>query len=611
MALETLALIILTALDPQRMHALALGCFLVFLLLTLLPFFGNDSRQNATKTLGRRLRFLPKALVLLLASSATILFALHLPSLAPTAGGAILVLPTIFPVITLALGVALIFLEIHSALSDDASSRLLPQKVAQMGQLRFLAITHLAIAFLLFIEAYLGQVIHLWLVLALSIIAIALLLEVVVRLLSRLYLPRSHWHQLPPPGALTIMKFWGRPYSLAFPAPHEQSNDFSIRLPEMWMWPTVRRALLPLIITVAGILWLSTSVHEVPSGHRGLHHHLGSVRESALEPGLHFSLPFPFGKVDAVATATIREVVLGFESDPGDAILWEKAHYLNEEHSLIGGGDDFLAISVPIAYRIADPLAHFRQTTETDSLVKGLARRALLQETLKLSAFEIMTTRREELRAAIHQRLQEQLDARQSGISILLVSLRDIHPPVQVAGSYQEVLAAMEDKQSHIYSAEALVQESLPRARAEAYTQRVNAESDKDTRILRANGEAERFRLVASIFRKNPEAFRLRERSQAVDETLAGAKKLVMGSSFQSDLPAYVDLRQVLNPAFIDNALPEDQSLIPSLDGSQTLFDQEINGYLLRGRGSAPAADFLPNDQDDLLENSSPEPNSP
>ncbi len=104
--------------------------------------------------------------------------------------------------------------------------------------------------------------------------------------------------------------------------------------------------------------------------------------------------------------------------------------------------------------------------------------------------------------------------------------------------------------------------------------------------------------MLASAFNKNPEAARIRESFQAIDETLSGAKKLVMDTRFQNDLPAYVDLRKVLNPAFIDASLPEKQTLVPDIAGFRTAFDVEIEGFLKRGQGELPAVNMNQPDPD-------------
>jgi len=508
------------------------------------------------------------------------------------------VVHALVPVSLLLAGGVLAFLEIYRGIGSHPEMEVTPRLAARLGHWRLLAVLHLLAAAVLFAEAYLKTPYHHFLAIVLAAITLFSIAETLLRAIARLYVPRRLWHRSAPLGSFWFAKFWGSPYNAAFPKSAEFEDAFALKLPEMWMWPTVRSAVLPMLLCVGGMAWLASGLHEIPSGEKGILRTLGAMSEKPLAPGLHLTLPLPFASVERVSTERIETLTLGFASDPGEPILWEKSHYIGEEHVLVGGGDDFLAISVPILYRIADPVAHAKHMLGSREWIASLARRSLLREAVRLSSFEIMTTRREELRALLKNDLQSALDERQSGIEIIEVYLRDIHPPVEAAAAFQEVMAAMEDKEAQIHTAEAQANETLPRARATAYQTSLEAAEKSASRVLRARGQTGRFSLLAAAYHAQPEIYRLRESFRAIDETLAGSKKLVMDTRFQNDLPAYVDLRKVLNPDFIDGSLPEPQTLVPDLKGFRSSFDMEVEGFLQRGKGEMPAVDMNPVDPD-------------
>ncbi|MBC8009382.1 MAG: protease modulator HflK [Burkholderiales bacterium] len=382
------------------------------------------------------------------------------------------------------------------------------------------------------------------------------------------------------------------------------SDAPTLALADLWFLPTLRRLILPLLGGTAALLWLASSFHEIPHGHLGLETRLGRAASAPLEPGLHATWPAPFAAVEIVATERLRSVVLGAETDSGKPILWERDHYVGEEARLVGGGEELLTIAVPIFYRIQDPLAYARHTRDPDRLVRDLADQILQAETTRLPAFAIMTGEREPLAAALRARLQAELDRRQSGLAIVLVCLRDIHPPVAVGPAFQDVVSALEDRETYRHEGERLRADALPRARAEADKLRIQADSLLATRTTQATGQAARFTAQLSAYQANPEVFRLRQSYARYDEGMRHAKKLVLAEAFRGRLPATLDVRRTLNPDFAPPLVPVTPELIPSpyADPRLDAFDIAVEGYLSAGRGAIPAIDLAPPNPDHLLD---------
>ena len=154
---------------------------------------------------------------------------------------------------------------------------------------------------------------------------------------------------LPHYGAFFFYHYLGPDFRALFPP--TAINQESLKLAEMWMWPSVRRSLPALAITGLLPTWLGTAVHEIDSPQLGVRQTLGSWEKRDLTPGLHFSAPFPLGEIRKVESKRIHQIVLGFKTDPGQPILWERTHYEDDEISLAGGGDDYLSIPIPVSYR--------------------------------------------------------------------------------------------------------------------------------------------------------------------------------------------------------------------------------------------------------------------
>ncbi|MGL4401145.1 MAG: SPFH domain-containing protein [Luteolibacter sp.] len=501
--------------------------------------------------------------------------------------------PVTYAVASLILGIACAFLGILSNLKSTQDSP------ARKSLVQLAVFLHFPIAGLYiadpFTEFSTRQIVA-WLLAGVFALVAA---DTLSKFVARLYTPKRHWDTLPAYGAFFFYRYLGPKFRTLFPP--AAANQESLKLAEMWMWPSVRKSLPALIFTGLLLTWLGTAVHEVDSRQLGVRQTLGSWEKRDLTPGLHLSAPFPFGQIQKVESARVHQIVLGFKTDPGQPILWERAHYEDEEISLVGGGDDYLAISIPIFYRIARPSDFLRASADAESLLHSLAVRIVQRLTASLPASEIMTTAREPLRAEIRSLLQQDLDAVGSGLLIEAVHLRDIHPPVDVAPFFQDVVAAIEDKETSIHIGEDYRNDNLARFTGNAKATLTIAESTRDNRLLAAQAESGRFLIRARARQLDPGLYDLREGFAVFDATLGGAKKAIFDDRIKGAMPMHLDLRKVLNPDLITTAPPVPQTLIPRPGRSREAFDLEIEGYLREDRGEVPAADFTPVDPDNLL----------
>lgn len=430
------------------------------------------------------------------------------------------------------------------------------------------------------------------------------LLETALRAAARAYQPARYARLLPPPGGSWLLfPFLPAPLRAAWKNP-VASDAPTLALADLWFIPTLRRLLLPLLGCAGALLWLASTVHEVPHGSLGLETRLGRAAPAPLEPGLHITWPAPFAAVEVLPAERLQSVVLGATADTGKPILWERDHYVDEEARLVGGGEELLTISVPIYFHIRDPLAYARRTGDAARLVRDLADQILQTETTRLPAFAIMTAERERLAETLHARLQTELDRRETGLAIAFVALRDIHPPVAVGPAFQDVVSALEDRETYRHEGERLRAEALPRVESAAAKLLAEAETVLLARTAQAQGQAARFDSQLAAYLANPEVFRLRHAYARYDEGLREAKKLVLAESFRGRLPATLDVRRTLNPDFAPPLTPVSPALIPTPDADPRLdaFDRAIDGYLNAGRGAIPAVDITPANADHLLD---------
>ncbi len=504
-------------------------------------------------------------------------------------------------VVALVAGVVLAFFGIMESLAKVAPTSLdaLMVRMTVMG--------HLAVAGVFFMGARVPVAMGLVLAGLTAGVGLLMAADTLMKIIVRLYTPKRHWSQLPALGAFFFLRWAGAEGKACFPQVANEPDEFSLKLPEMWMWPALRAQLPNLLIAIVAVLWLTTSVHEIPVGCSGVRHAVGKWQESPLAPGFHVCWPWPLGGVQQVDTGKVHEIVLGFRADPGQPILWERAHYEDEQMSLVGGGDDFLSISVPILYRIVDPIAYLRGAADPARLVADAGNRILLDLTLRRAAAEIMTAGREEIRQEFRQRLQEELDRGHSGIGVEQVCLRDVHPPVAVAPTFQEVLSAMEDREAMIHEAESYARDITARSRGDSRQVVVAAEAAARNRSTRVQGEVARFEMRREAWSQAPTLFQWREGYRLFDEALEMTKKVICDDHLRSTLPLQLDLRKVLNPDLVERTPAVQESLIPQPAKSRDAFDLDIEGFLKMDRGELPAVKVGEDDPDQLLKTNVPQ----
>ena len=146
-------------------------------------------------------------------------------------------------------------------------------------------------------------------------------------------------------------------------------------------------------------------------------------------------------------------------------------------------------------------------------------------------------------------RLQEALDGLECGVEIVSVNFKDIHPPIQVADSFERVIAGYQEKQRIINEALGYANKIEPEGRAAACKQGEEAEGYIVDRRKRAEGEAARFALsvpgsarekrvaMARIYLKTMEHI-LRDKKKIVVDPKAGEPDLWM--DFEDLFPANV-----------------------------------------------------------------------
>jgi regulator of protease activity HflC (stomatin/prohibitin superfamily) len=181
---------------------------------------------------------------------------------------------------------------------------------------------------------------------------------------------------------------------------------------------------------------------QVESYQNAVVYRLGHLQEEFLEPGLHFVFPYPFDKVEVYDTGVIQKTTIGYRSEESGDNIWTSAHDGEEYKLLLGSGDELVSINLRLEYQIKDLKEYLTKATAPEEVMKALAYELVTDETISTDLDALLSTDRKEFATTLKTQLTEQIDSMGIGLKIVNVVLESIHPPVEIASVYQELISA-------------------------------------------------------------------------------------------------------------------------------------------------------------------------
>lgn len=251
---------------------------------------------------------------------------------------------------------------------------------------------------------------------------------------------------------------------------------------------------LPIVGIVAAVviflIW--SSVYVVNAREQAIVLRFGEIVDVKTEPGIYFKLPFPFFEADNVQL--IEDRLLRFDLD-------------NIRVQVSGGR--FYDVDAFLAYRISDPRV-FRQSASgsVELAEQRLSTRldAALRRVYGLRGFEAALS---EERVSMMREVRDQLrpDATSLGLEIDDVRIRRTDLTAEVSQQTYERMKA-----------ERLAEAERLRARGREAAQRIQARADREvvetvaaaqrqSEILRGQGDGERAAIFADAFQRDPSFF--------------------------------------------------------------------------------------------------------
>ncbi|MFK0163345.1 protease modulator HflC [Rhizobium sp. NPDC090279] len=281
-----------------------------------------------------------------------------------------------------------------------------------------------------------------------------------------------------------------------------------------------------LIALAVVLLLIYSSVFVVNAREQAIVLRFGQIRAVKTEPGLYFKLPFAF--MDADRVQYIQRQELRFDLD-------------NIRVQVSGG--KFYEVDAFVVYKITDA-SKFRETVsgDRDAAESRLRTRldAALRRVYGLRGFEAALSNE---RAAMMTEVRNDLhrDAETLGLNIEDVRIRRTDLSQDVSQNTYDRMKAERLAEAELIRARGNEEGQRRRAVADRQVVEIVADAQKDSEVLRGEGEAERNGIFADASKRDPNFYEFYRSMAAYNKALASGGKTLVLPPNQSDFFKFFD----------------------------------------------------------------------
>jgi membrane protease subunit HflK len=275
-------------------------------------------------------------------------------------------------------------------------------------------------------------------------------------------------------------------------------------------------------LALAAVAYLGSGIFTVAADEQAVVRRFGRVA-ARLGPGIHYRLPWPVDRVDVLKTTTVMKTGVGFQLTDGEAAGGAGMEILT-------GDTNIISIAIALQFVIANPAAYLFEVEAPATLIGRVAESVLTETVVGMPVDEVLTTGRLAIQERVKSGTQAILDRYVSGIQLVSASIMTITLDSAVAQAFQDVASASADRENKINEARAYANSVLPKARGEAQSMVLTAQSYREQRVAEAVGNTTRFLDLLAEYSKAPDITRSRLYLEAMEKILPKVKKYVIDS---------------------------------------------------------------------------------
>lgn len=259
------------------------------------------------------------------------------------------------------------------------------------------------------------------------------------------------------------------------------------------------------IVIVAIAILGYLSVYVVNPTRQALVLQFGEVRESVREAGLHFKTPLIQNVI------YIDKRILDLNAPPMEVIAADKKR---------------LVVDAFARYRISNPVLFFQTVNninEANQRLSTFMQSSLRTELARATFEQIVRDERADLMENIRSDVSSRADA--IGIDVVDVKIRRADLPQANSEAIFRRMQTERQREATEIRAQGEEQARRTRARADRQATVIRADAQREAEIVRGDGDAERNRIFAEAYNKDPEFFAFYRSMRAYEDGLGNGSE--------------------------------------------------------------------------------------
>lgn len=421
----------------------------------------------------------------------------------------------------------------------------------------------------------------------LPVVMIVLGGEIVLNFLLDIYRPRVPGEIPRPAFDSRILGFVAAPDKIAESIGGAINYQFGFNVTGSWFYQLLARWLPTLGVLGVLVVWAMTFFAVVGPDERALKLNRGALA-AELGPGLYLKAPWPFSRVERFKATTARRIDLASPPPPPDkAVLWTTEHGVEEKYVFVQpaagvAADDegavssnyrdlaLVSVEVPVYYEVTDleKFERFGAPEVREAKLKAIGQREVMEYMATIRVDEILGRGRRRVSADLRDRIERRFNELDAGVRVLFAGLEGVHPPLDTAHQFEEVVAVRQASLGLVAQARAeriailtetvgsvasaelvlnlmdrLEKEPAPERRAEIEQQILevcseaggkvsamirSAKADRWVKHMGQRGRAERYAGQLAFYRAAPEVYKAKLYFQTLKELMGKTRVYIV-----------------------------------------------------------------------------------
>jgi membrane protease subunit HflK len=278
--------------------------------------------------------------------------------------------------------------------------------------------------------------------------------------------------------------------------------------------------------------WAYTGIYQLEPGEAAVVLRVGKYSRTVTEPGLKWLWPAPIEEFRKVNIAEVRREKFGLAE--GADRMQPTAETAGFENAIQTADSNIVNLSYEVQYSIEDPFSFLYIMAKPQETLRDAAQSAVREVVGRTGVDGVLYEDRSRIQMEARAGLQATLGRyfahldQKSAFDIGLVNLNIVQAPPEVQDAFDDVVAAKQDAERASSKARGDAQEIRERANAQAIELRQSAAAYKESRILEAGGEAQRFVALQEEYARAPEVTRRRLYLETLEQVLPDVEKVIV-----------------------------------------------------------------------------------